>query len=109
MEVLQVGDLFLAPSRDLKSNKEDETKTLKWGGCGGSSKSYPFSFIFLFNVVFLRVSQFPHYTHLQTANINNYKNKETRPIIDDNDQYKNPGNPNVVFLGLNRMNLRYGK
>ena len=56
--------------------------------------------LYLFNVVFLRVSRFPHYTHLQTANINNYKNKETRPIIDDNDQYENPGNPNMVFLGL---------
>ena len=56
--------------------------------------------LYLFNVVFLRVSRFPHYTHLQTANINNYKNKETRPIIDDNDQYENPGNPNVVFPGL---------
>ena len=63
--------------------------------------SLSFSFLMWFS------SGFPgfHITQLQTANINNYKNKETRPIIDDNDQYKNPGNPNVVFLGLNRMNL----
>ena len=55
---------------------------------------------FLFNVVFLRVSRFPHYIHLQTTNINNNKNQETKPIIDDIDQYENPGNPNMVFLGL---------
>ena len=58
------------------------------------------SLIFLFNVVFLQVSQFPHYIHLQTTNINNNKNKETKPITDSYDQYENPGNPNVVFLGL---------
>ena len=93
----------LASTRDLKSNEEDETKKLKYmnlGRCRGSSKSYLLSFIFLFNVVFLRAYRFAHYIHLQTTNINNYKNQETKPIIDDNDQYENPGNPNVVFLGL---------
>lgn len=51
-------------SRAIRKVRQRQWSVAFWGGCGGSSQSYPLSFIFLFNVVFLRVSRFPHYIHV---------------------------------------------
>ena len=89
----QVGPVcrleVLAPTRDLKSNKEDETKTMK---CSILGRMWWFisiiSFVFHFPFQCGFPPGFPVSTlHTCVTNINNYNNKDTKPNINSNDQW----------------------
>ena len=76
----------LASTRDLKSNKEDEKKTMK---CSILGRMWWFiliiSFVFHFPFQCGFPPGFPVSTlHTCVTNINNYNNKDTKPIINSN-------------------------
>ena len=94
----------LAPTRDLKSNKEDETKTMK---CSILGRMWWFisiiSFVFHFPFQCGFPPGFPVSTlHTFLNNKNKQLQKQRNLVLMTmiSDQHENPRNPNVFFLGV---------